>query len=436
MTFGRDGGRAPAAGSALLTGARRLATTTVLLAMVPVAVGALTAATLLTAPMSVVRRGRWRLVRLCAFLLVYLLVDLTGLLAAAAVWARHAPGTRDAAARRTAATYALLELLLRRLRRAAQPIFGLTMQITPPIPHTAGVPAPSGTGSRPPVIVLARHAGPGDSFLLLHLLLTEAGLLPHTVLKGLLRFDPCLDVIIGRLPHCFLPPPPGTSAEGEVGRLAGELRPGDALVLFPEGGNFTEHRRSRALASLRRHGMRRAAARAEHMHHVLPPHLAGTGAALAAAPTADVVFVAHTGLDAIDSVRTAWDGIPLRRHVRAHWWHVPVAEIPVGAAAREDWLLAQWTRVDRWIAHQQPPTLPPAPAPTAPGHTVPAATVPAPTVPATTAPGHSVPTPTAPGHTVPAPTAATPAGTPASAPDRALPGGRRRGDSRPPESRS
>ena len=57
------------------------------------------------------------------------------------------------------------------------------------------------------MLVLARHAGPGDSFLLVHILLAEAGLRPHIVLKGLLPPDPCLDVLLSRVPHCFLPAP-------------------------------------------------------------------------------------------------------------------------------------------------------------------------------------------------------------------------------------
>jgi 1-acyl-sn-glycerol-3-phosphate acyltransferase len=337
----RNDGPARAVAAALLTGLRRTVTTTAAVCLLPVAAAALPAVCVLTAPVSLVLRGRWRSVRICAFALLYLVVDLCGLVAAGAVWLRYAPGTRDASARRTAATYTLLDRLLRVLRRAATPVFGLTLRVTPAIPRaTPGA----------PLIVLARHAGPGDSFLLLHLLLAEAGLLPHTVLRRALRFDPCLDVIMGRLPHCFLPPRRGRTAPDAVGELSGRLRGGDALVLFPEGGNYTERRHRRAVASLRRHGRPRTAARAARMRHVLPPRTAGTLAALAAAPGADVVFVAHTGLDAIDSVRTAWAGIPLRSPVRAHWWRVPASGIPDGDGAREQWLLTQWQRVDQWIA--------------------------------------------------------------------------------------
>jgi 1-acyl-sn-glycerol-3-phosphate acyltransferase len=208
-------------------------------------------------------------------------------------------------------------------------------------------------GAARPLLVLARHAGPGDSFLLVHALITHAGLRPRLVLKQALRLDPCLDVLLGRVPHCFVPPnaAPGRTA-GAIGELVSGMEAGDALVIFPEGGNFTERRRQRAIHWLRRHGRRREAARTERMSHVLPPRTDGMLAALAAAPGADVVVVAHTGLDDMVSVRTLWRGIPLRRTVRATWWRVPAEDIPAAAAPQAEWLRAQWARVDAWIDDQ------------------------------------------------------------------------------------
>src|SRR4029450_6899592 len=50
----------------------------------------------------------------------------------------------------------------------------------------------------PPVIVLSRHAGPGDSFLLVHQLLSRYRRKPRIVMKAALQFDPGLDVVINR----------------------------------------------------------------------------------------------------------------------------------------------------------------------------------------------------------------------------------------------
>lgn len=339
--------RATRLAGAVVTGLRRTATTTLLLALVPTMAALLVAAGVLCAPVSLATRGPWRPVRITGFALLYLLVDFAGLVAAAALWARRLPDRRDREELRAADAFAVLERLLRLLRRAGERFFGLRLEVTPPPPGKTG-------HAVVPVLVFVRHAGAGDSFLLLQTLLSQTGLRPHTVLKRTLRADPALDVLIGRVPHCFLPPL-GGRAEDAVGDLAAGLGPGDALVIFPEGGNFTPRRRRRAIASLHRRGLLHRASRAERMHHVLPPRDAGALAAIAAAPTADVVFVAHTGLDVVHSARTVWTGLPLRDGVRARWWRIPASGIPPTDEARSEWLLAQWARVDRWIADHATP---------------------------------------------------------------------------------
>ncbi|MYS22300.1 hypothetical protein GTW78_19420 [Streptomyces sp. SID4948] len=328
----------------MITAARRTATTALLLALLPVAAAVLVAVTVLGAPITLATRGPWRPTRMAGFLLVYLVVDLAGLLAASVLFLRGrlaGPAARD---RRAADAFALLARLLAVLRRTADRLFRLEVAMTPELPATDRPPDA-------PLLVLVRHAGLGDSFLLLQILLTEAQLRPHTVLKGVLRADPCLDVLLGRVPHCFLPPARGT-AEDAIAALAAGLRPRDALVIFPEGGNFTPSRHRRAVARLRRLGQYRRAARAARLHYVLPPRDGGSLAALAAAPTADVVFVAHAGLDVIASARAAWTFLPFRRPVRVHWWRIPAADIPNGQEARSEWLLGQWERMDRWTAEQ------------------------------------------------------------------------------------
>ncbi len=335
---------AAALASALLTTARRTLTTALLLAAVPAAAALLVAVTLLGAPVSLAVRGPWRATRMGCFVLLYLLVDLAGLLAAAALFLRRPFAGPGARARRAADAFALLARLLAVLRGAAGRLFRLDVRMTP------GLPA-AGRDTDVPLVFLVRHAGLGDSFLLLQILLGEAGLRPHTVLKGILRADPCLDVLLGRVPHRFLPPARGT-AEDAVAGLAAGLRPRDALVIFPEGGNFTPGRHRRAVARLLRLGRYRWAARAARLRYVLPPRTGGSLAALAAAPTADVVFVAHAGLDTLASPRAVWSQLPLRRPVRIHWWRIAAADIPPGDHARGEWLLRQWERIDRWTAEQ------------------------------------------------------------------------------------
>ncbi|MFB9839461.1 1-acyl-sn-glycerol-3-phosphate acyltransferase, partial [Actinoallomurus acaciae] len=102
----------------------------------------------------------------------------------------------------------------------------------------------------------------------------------------------------------------------------------------------------------RRRGRRAAAERARAMTNVLPPRETGTLAALAAAPHADVIFVAHTGADDLLSPADIWRNIPMGQPLRARWWRVPCEEIP--REDRERWLYDWWETIDDWIAENRP----------------------------------------------------------------------------------
>ena len=204
-------------------------------------------------------------------------------------------------------------------------------------------------GSVNAMLVLPRHAGPGDSLLLVHTLLgRDHDRRPRIVLKDLLQLDPLLDVYLNRLPNAFLTAGADDST-AKVGRLATGLGDEDALLLFPEGGNFSQSRRRRAIDRLRMKGMDSQAAAAERLRHLLPPRPGGVAAALAAAPHADVVLVAHTGLEHLSTAADLWDGLPMDATVRMRWWFVPAAEVPRGPEV-ERWLYERWAELDDWIA--------------------------------------------------------------------------------------
>jgi hypothetical protein len=81
-------------------------------------------------------------------------------------------------------------------------------------------------------------------------------------------------------------------------------------------------------------------------------------AALAASPHADVVFVAHAGLDHLDGPAHIWRGVPLTAPVRLRWQFVPAAEVPRDPAAQVDWLYRTWTDMDAWIEQHRVPRAP------------------------------------------------------------------------------
>jgi 1-acyl-sn-glycerol-3-phosphate acyltransferase len=202
------------------------------------------------------------------------------------------------------------------------------------------------------MVVLSRHAGPGDSFLLVHTLMNRDHLRqPRIVLKDLLQMDPLIDVYLNRLPNHFVTADPvaGYSSVEAIADLARDLGEEDALLIFPEGANFTAKRRFRAIQRLRDRGLAAAVSRAEAMRNVLPPRPAGVTAALQAAPHADVVLVAHTGLEHLSTVRDVWRGLPMDKTLHLRWWFIPAADVPRDEAQLTDWLYQWWQTIDDWI---------------------------------------------------------------------------------------
>ena len=82
-------------------------------------------------------------------------------------------------------------------------------------------------------------------------------------------------------------------------------------------------------------------------------------AALDAAPDADVVLVAHTGLDHLRTVCDVWRELPMDKQLIMRWWQVPRAEIPTTREARIDWLYEWWQRIDEWVEQHRPEELSP-----------------------------------------------------------------------------
>jgi 1-acyl-sn-glycerol-3-phosphate acyltransferase len=296
--------------------------------------------------------GRWRALRLLGFAFAYGILEVVGLVVALALWLASGFGRRLRTPRFQRLHYAVLHGMLSDLLTAARVAFHLRIDTDEVswTPLDDGVP-----GSTNAMVVLSRHAGPGDSVLLVQTLLDRDHLRrPRIVLKDVLRWDPLLDVYLSRLPNAFLQAGGRALAE-RVGELARGMGEEDALLLFPEGGNFTEHRRRRAIDRLRGKGMLAQAERAEAMRHVLPPRPGGVQAALQAAPHADVVFVAHTGLEHLSTPADVWDGLPMDTTVRLRWWFVPAAEVPRDGEAQERWLYARWAEIDDWLAGQRRP---------------------------------------------------------------------------------
>ncbi|MCW2692353.1 MAG: hypothetical protein JWM67_957 [Mycobacterium sp.] len=292
------------------------------------------------------RAVRWRLPRAWLFGIAYLVGETACLLACLALWVRFAGRFDGDRARQAHA--ALLQRFLDALVGLAGFTFRFELQMHEPRTQPGD---PDVLHGDEPIIVLARHAGPGASFVLVHILLSRYGRMPRIVLTDRLRWDPAIDVLLSRL-HCAFIPKGGDAALDAVEEIARSLRRHDALLIFPEGGDWTPLRHRRAVARLRRQGHWDEAKQAARMAHVLPPRPAGTVAALLAAPHADVVVFGHTGHDDLQDLATVWAGLPLRRELDVLWWREPAAELPDDADEVRDWLFDLWRRIDSWIEEQ------------------------------------------------------------------------------------
>ncbi|TDC36067.1 1-acyl-sn-glycerol-3-phosphate acyltransferase [Micromonospora sp. 15K316] len=301
---------------------------------------------LLAAALSPLVPGRLRPLRLLWIGTVYLVWDAAALIALFALWVGAGFGARVHSPAFQRAHYVLAGWFLRVLFWQARWTLRLRIDVTGADPDTA-LPGR-------PELVLCRHAGPGDSFILIHALVNWFKREPRIVLKDSLQWDPAIDVLLNRLPNRFIAPSPDHDrAEAvirQVGHLAAGLDDDDAFVIFPEGGNFTPTRRLRAIARLRSLGLERMALRAERMRHVLAPQPGGLLAALDAAPEAGVIFVAHTGLDRMVTVADVWRELPMDKRIVMRFWSVPPEEVPTGRQERIDWLFDWWARIDEWIA--------------------------------------------------------------------------------------
>jgi hypothetical protein len=288
--------------------------------------------------------GNWRTLRLVAFIVCYLALEVAGLVLMFALWIASGFGLRMHSERMQNAHYGFMRWWLRQTNHAVRRLFRLSIHIEdPPSPHPG------------PILVFSRHAGPGNSLLLIGTLLVGYRRHPRIVMLAKLQWEPLYDTMLNRLPNRFIRHDPSqrdlyTSA---IGDLASDLGDRDAFVLFPEGKDFTPRVRMRAIEYLRGKGYHSSAGRADKMEHVLPPRHNGVIAAIDSATGADVVLVAHSVLEDIGSFKDLWGRIPLEHPVHARYWRIPPAEVPHDRDEVIEWLYQWWERIDLWIEERE-----------------------------------------------------------------------------------
>jgi len=210
---------------------------------------------LVAAAASAVLPGRWRPLRLLWMALLYLVLESVGLVMLFGLWVASGFGWRIRSPRFQHAHYAIVRWYLKVLFWECQRVLHVRV-------HVEGPPPTSYDGR--PLLILSRHAGPGDSFLVVHAVVNWYGREPRIVLKDTLQWDPLIDVLLNRLPNRFIRPEPGRTAdiverqvgvEGEPAEHAVARDMVDDLlaVLLHAADEFRRvlgHRRGRGLRSL------------------------------------------------------------------------------------------------------------------------------------------------------------------------------------------
>lgn len=288
--------------------------------------------------------GNWRTLRLTAFVLAYMLAEVFALIAMLLLWIASGFGLFLRSPMMQDLHYGFMRGWLIAINQCAKWFFHLRVRIEDrPVPRAG------------PILVFSRHAGPGNSLLLIGTIMVGYRRHPRIVMLAKLQWEPLFDIMLNRLPNRFITHDPQRRhlyLEAITG-LATGLGDMDAFVLFPEGKDFTPRVRARAIEYLRRKGHDRAAERAEAMKHVLPPRHNGVMAAMAGAPTADSVLVAHSVLEDVGTFKELWSRVPLAYPVVARYWRIAPADVPQGEEAVIEWLYGWWEQIDRWIAERE-----------------------------------------------------------------------------------
>lgn len=295
-------------------------------------------------------RARFPTVRVALFLLQYGINDSVEILLAPVYWVMAGFGTRLDSPTSIARHERLQHWSIAVLARRAERLLGLRLEIDE---------ASMAALTPGPVVVLCRHVNIVDASLPT-LLYQRLGYRTRGVIMAELLADPGFDLIYARTGSVFIPRDNGPEAIAVIRGVGEIVDSTTAVVIFPEGRLFRPDRLERAAARLAVENPERAA-RLASLGHVLPPRPGGVLALLDSVP-ADVVVIAHSGLDQFASFTDLAKAVPLHDPIRITAWRIPVDQIPTGDAERIAWLDEQWVLVDEQVgqgarnahANQQP----------------------------------------------------------------------------------
>ncbi len=292
-----------------------------------------------------VRRSRWATARALAFFAIYILCEVFGIIAATLVWIRFrlSPGMSEEQYLRS--NFHLQCRWASALYRGIQIVFGIETTV-------------DGDDCIPPgpIIVFSRHASTGDTIIPAVFVSSRHDILLRYVLKRELLWDPCLDIVGNRLRNYFVDRRSTDSSQEieRVAALADGIGEREGVMIYPEGTRFSEPKRARALERLADGADRDLVELGQSMRHVLPPKLGGPLALLQRNREADLILLAHTGFEDVESLASLLNGSLIGREIRIHFQRIERESIPADEKSLRHWLFDIWVSIDRWIDRNQP----------------------------------------------------------------------------------
>ncbi len=289
-----------------------------------------------------------------AFVLCYLWCESIGIATAGWLWLRYGAPKRASGAPTRAdgerwdrfldANFQLQCWWANALKRAAETLFSLHFTVE-------GTEVLGGA----PVIMLPRHASIADTVIPMVFYAIPQRTRLRYVLKRELLLDPCLDIVGNRLPNCFIARS-GEDAKDDVERittLARDAPPDEGFLIYPEGTRFSAQRRQRILERLAPRSTAAELARMQAWTELLPPRPGGTAALIAAAPSLDLVFCAHSGFEGASHFSTLINGSWTGANVHIRFWRIARCDVPLDATDQRAFLFAQWDRMQQTVVELQ-----------------------------------------------------------------------------------
>jgi len=288
-------------------------------------------------------RGRWQLptVRVYLFVTQYAINDSAEILISPWYWLLAGLGTRLDSPASIRRHERIQSWSLAVLARRAEQLLGARIETDNQI---ADVLEPA------PAIVMCRHVNLLDASLPA-LLYQQRGYHVRSVIMAELLADPGFDLLYRRLGSIFIPRDNSPDARNAVAGLGAALDQSTVAIIFPEGRLYRPELLTQLQTRVAQSDPDRAA-RVAGLRHVLPIRPGGVSALLDAAPDADIVVIAHTGLDTYPDFQNLARHVPLTTPVRVTAWRIPRNNVPADPADQIQWLDAAWQQVDDWIETQ------------------------------------------------------------------------------------